>query len=217
MASTSKAQMTVDAPNSEQIEMRESSRPRAMSEGQEQVARTIVEKTVEAATRTTGAAAEVIRDLTRRVADQSQEAVRLGMHAVAGAQAPLVDAGYDHGRRMMETTARISDICHGATQRAADDMQALTGSFYNLALGAQKFQQVYFDLVTRSMDSAFRKRQELFRAKSAVESAEIQRDLYLATTDSMFTGCKTLLEATAQIAHDAIQPLQTRGWVHKQD
>lgn len=165
--------------------------------------------------RTAGAAAEVIRDMTKRIADKSHQAVRLSLNAVAGAQVPLVDAGYEQSRRMVEAAARMTDIGHDGAQRTAEDLQAMIGSYYSLGRGMQRYQHAYLDLLSRSMDSVARKRQEMSKVHSTVDFAEIQRDIYLDSVNSMFAGCMTLLQIAAQISQDAMLPLQERSTLRK--
>lgn len=170
-------------------------------------ARSIGKSTAEAAAHTTDVAADMIR----RVADQGQEAARLGLRAMAGAQAPLAAVSYDQSRRVVEATARVTEVYHAAAQRTADDVQALVGSFANLGRGLQQYQHAYLDLISRSMKSVSHKRQDLFRVNSSVEFAEIQRDIYLDTVNSLLTGSTTLLQIVGQITQGAVQPLQERA------
>lgn len=218
--SSSETKKVHDSQNNNPAEARDphsaGGRLRAVAGENVQDARNVGERTAEAAARTTDAVAEVTRDMTRRVADQGQEAVRLGIRAVAGAHAPLADVSYDQSRHLVETTARVTDIYHDAAQRTADDVHALVGSFSSLGRGLQQYQQAYLGVISRSMENVARKRQDLFRVNSAVEFAEIQRDIYLDTMNSLLTGSTTLLQIMGQIAQDAVRPLQERARAHGQ-
>lgn len=215
MPSTSEAKRSPESHDNGQPEARDPNsvggRLRAVTGQTVQDARDIGQRTAETAARTTDAATDVARDMTRRVADQGQEAVRLGLRAVAGTQAPLAEVSYDQSRRLVEATARVTDIYHDAAQRTAEDVQALVGSFSNLGRGLQQYQHAYLDLVSRSMESVSRKQQDLFRVNSPVEFAEVQRDLYLEVVNTMLTGSTTLLQIVGQITQDAVRPLQERA------
>ncbi len=208
MATAPEAKRAQETQASEQSE---TSRPRVVAAQVAQDIRTASEATVEAGVRTTGAAADVMRDLTRRAADQSQEALRFGLHAVTAAQAPLADVGYDQSRRFVETTARVTDVYFDAVQRTADDVHALVGSCSTFGRGLQQYQHAYLDMLTRSMEGVSRKRQDMYRVKSPVEFAEAQRDMYMTVADDMFKGSAALLQIAGQIAKDAMRPLQQRA------
>lgn len=215
MPNTSEAKKAPESHDSNHPEARDPNsvggRLRAVAGQNAQEARSIGERTANSAAHTTDAAVDVAHDMTRRVADQSEEAVRLGLRAVAGAQAPLADVSYDQSRRLVEATARVTDVYHDAAQRTADDVQALIGAFSNLGRGLQRYQHAYLDLISRSMESVSRKRQDLFRVNSPIEFAEIQRDIYLDAVNSLLTGSTTLLQIVGQITQDAVRPLQERA------
>jgi hypothetical protein len=218
MASASEAKRTAESHDNTHPEARDpdsvGGRLRAVAGQNAQDARNIGERTAEAAARTADTVADVTRDMTQRVADQGREAVRLGLRAVAGAQAPLADVSYDRSRRLVETTARVTDIYHDAAQRTADDVQALVGSFTSLGRGLQQYQHAYLDVLNRSLESVSRKQQDLFRANSPVELAEVQRDIYLDAVNNMLTGSTMLLQIAGQIAQEAVKPLQERARAH---
>jgi hypothetical protein len=169
------------------------------------------ERSAENATRTAGAAAEVIRNLTQRVADQAQA----GLHAVVGVQAPLADVSLSQGRRLMEITTSVTGICHEAARRSGDDMLAVTESFNKLGVGLQTYQRAYLDILSRSTESISLKQNNMMHADSPVKLAEIQRDIYIGIVNSMFAGSTALLQIAGQIAQDAARPLQERALAHK--
>jgi len=170
------------------------------------------ERSAEKATRTAGAAAEVIRNLTQRVADQAQA----GLHAVVGVQAPLADVSLSQGRRLMEITTSVTVICHEAARRSGDDMLAVTESFTKLGVGLQTYQRAYLDVLSRSTEGISLKQNDMMHADSPVKLAEIQRDIYIGIVNSMFAGSTTLLQIAGQIAQDAARPLRERALAHKQ-
>lgn len=183
-----------------------------------QAARQIGEKGADAAKRTvdttadaTRRAAEVAADATQRAADQGREATIAGLRAIAGVQGPLADAGFEQSRRALEVTSGMTDVYRQAAERAADDVCALFDSWMSLGRGLQQWQQAYVDAVRQSVERLSRKRQDLLQTSSPVQFAEVQRDLYVDFVNSTLRGSTTLLQLTAQIAQEAVRPLQERA------
>ncbi|MBV9736503.1 MAG: phasin family protein [Acidisphaera sp.] len=186
------------------------SRLRAATEQTAEQAREIGQRSADAVAETTDA----MVDVTRHAASRSQEAMRLGLRAVAGAHRPLTEATYNQSQRMLQASARVSDLYREAAESAADDVQALIASYSQLGRGMQQLQHACFDLMHRSVERTSSKQQDLLRAGSPVEFAEIQRDLYLDTVDGLFEASTTLLQLAGRIAQEAVRPLQDRGRAH---
>ena len=193
------------------------------SESAPEATRSITENAQDVATGVLGAAnkavevttahAHIAVDVTRHAAGQGQEAIRHGMRAAAGAQARLADISDDHNRPSVEGSARAASIYQGA----AENMQALLGSYANLGRGLARYQRAYLDLLHRSMGSMVHKQQDLLRARSPVQVAEIQRAIYLESVNALFTYRATLLNIAGEIARDTVQPLQERARRRGQD
>jgi hypothetical protein len=177
----------------------------------EKVVRDIIDRSTEAPARTRGATAEIIRELTRRTAEQAEESLRLSIQAAAGAQIPIVDAGYEGGRTLLETTMRVATIHHQAAQRTADDVKALTGSLYALARGAQLWQKACVELANRSMTDITGAQRDLSWASSPVAFAEVQRDVYTGIVNRWFSGYAEWLRIGSEIAQDGLRPLRERS------
>jgi hypothetical protein len=160
-----------------------------------------------AAARATDAIAEAARSTT----EQGQQALDTGIRLMAGAHAPLVDAGYQQSRRVIESSAHITNAYREATERSAEDAQALIAAGSNIGRGLQHWQQACFDLLGQSMERGAQRRQALQQCNSVVEFAQFQRDVYLDMMDGWFTSSTTLLQLAGQIAHDAVRPLQDRA------
>jgi Phasin protein len=126
-------------------------------------------------------------------------------------QVPLADAGLEQGRRVIEATAQVTDVYRDAAERSADDVQALVSSFQTFGRGLQQWQHAYLDLLNQSAERMARKRSELMNARSPVQVAEVQRDLYLDAVNGLFTANTRLLQLGVQIAQDAMRPLQGRA------
>lgn len=185
----------------------EERRPQVAGEEAVQHAREAGQKGAEAVQRTGAAAAEV----ARRAAIQGEEAAALGLRAIAGAQRPIADLGLDQSRRMVEQTARVTEIYRDAAERTSEDVQALMTSLTSLGRGVQNWQHAYLDLLQQGMGRVSQKQQELYRCGSIVEVAAVQRDLYLEGIRNLFTTNTTLLQLAGQIAQDAVRPLQERA------
>ena len=183
----------------DQSDTRDRSRLHAVADQAAEVARQ-----VGGATRRTN---EASADATRRAADQGREATMSGLRAIAGAQ----DAGFEQSRRVVEATARITDVYREASERAAGDVHALFESWTSLGRGLQRWQQAYFDHLEQWVRSVAGKRQDLVRSNSPVALAEVQRDLYVDLVGKTLSASTTLLQVSGQIAHDAVRPLQDRA------
>jgi hypothetical protein len=133
------------------------------------------------------------------------------LRAIAGAQGPLADAGFDQSQRTLEVTTRVTDVYRDAAERAANDLDALIGSWTSLGRGLQRWQHAYFDQLQQFMGSIARRRQELLRSNSPVEFATVQRDLYVDLVKRTLEANATLLQLTGQIAQEAVRPLQERA------
>jgi hypothetical protein len=96
-------------------------------------------------------------------------------------------------------------------------MQALLGSYANLGRGLERYQRAYLDLLHRSVGSMVHRQQDLLRASSPVQFAEIQRAIYLESVNALFTYNATLLNIAGEIARDTVQPLQERTRKRGQD
>lgn len=124
-----------------QIAAAETRTAEIVSESASEATRSVTENAQDVATGVPGAAnraveattghAHVAIDATRHAAGQGQEAIRHGMRAAAGAQAQLADITDDQSRRSVEGSARAANV----HQSAAENMQALLGSYANLGRG----------------------------------------------------------------------------------
>ena len=66
------------------------------------------------------------------------------------------------------------------------------------------------EIVDQSLENAAHKPQDMLRAKSLVELAEVQRDLYLSTINHAVESGSRLLEMAGRTAQEAVRPLQTQ-------
>jgi hypothetical protein len=150
-------------------------------------------------------AVDTLADAARRAVEQDQERVRAGVRAGAEAAATLMDPS-----RAFEAAAHIGDFYQRTMKDTAADMQALQACYMQLGQGFQRMQQVYFDVLQRSLQQARRKPQDLF-FKSPEELAEIQHDLYLDAVAVTLECSTALLRAAGEMVRNAAGPLEARG------
>ena len=86
-----------------------------------------------------------------------------GLRAIADAQGPLTEAGFEQSRRALEITSRVADVYRQAAERAATDVHALFNSWMSLGRGVQRWQQAYADAIRQSFASLADKRHNMLR------------------------------------------------------
>ena len=157
--------------------------------------------------------AEAAVDLSQRAAEQGRDFVQLGMCTAGSINSRLADTGYDGSHHVLEATARAFDIYHRAAESSAEKLQTLFTSWATFGRGVQQMQVAYLQLLDRTLKGASRKPQDLLRAKSVEEFAEIQRDLYIDTVNYALEASSTLLQLAGRVAQDAVPALQTRSLI----
>jgi hypothetical protein len=155
-----------------------------------------------------GAKTNVILDATQRMARQSAEVVRFGIHAVTEVQAPLIEAGENHSRRLVDRISHAADIYYDAAQQTSPNVLALVESFYAFSRGLQKSQNASLTMLRSSMDGIFRKRNNRSEIELPTEFVKIQTDIYLGTLNTLFKGYTTAWQNMAHITQDTLQPLK---------
>jgi len=210
MAVTPEARRPADASERNQNESGPENKPRAILDSAGQTIREVGAKTTESITRTP----ELLTETAKRVSEQSREAAASGFRAIIGVQVPLADAGFEQGRRIIDVTAQVTDVYRDAAERSSDDVQALVSSLQTFGHGVQRWQHAFLDLLNQSAERISRKRGELMSARSPVQVAEVQRDLYLDAVKGLFAANTTLLQLGVQIAQDTMRPLQDRAHGH---
>ena len=155
-----------------------------------------------------GAETNVIRDATQRMARRSAEVIHFGIHAVTKVQAPLIEAGENHSRRLVGHISHATDMYYDAAQQTSPNVLALIQSFYAFSRGMQKTQHASLAMLRSSMDGLCRKREKLSQINSPTEFAKIQSDIYLDTLNTLFKGYTTLWQNMAHITQDTLQPLK---------
>jgi hypothetical protein len=172
---------------------------------------TIVDSTVHAAETTV----DTFGKFAHRTAERGREMTQQGTEAVTEAQASLVDVSYKRSRHFVQEASGVADVYRNGVERTTKDVQALVGVYSSIGRGIQRYQKVSLDLLMHSMHDMAGKRQDLYQAKSPMQFAEAQRDLYIEGVNSMLTGWTTLLQLVGEIARDTVRPLQKRAEAHK--
>jgi len=155
-------------------------------------------------------AAETVTATMQHMIEQGQQVMRGGLHTMAAANEPLINAGHEQGRRVIEAALRIGDTYREAVQRAADDAQALVECQARLGSGLRQWQDACFELCHRTFDATVRKQQGMLQCRSLADAAEMQRDLYADVASDAFNLGTTMLRISARVAQDALRPLQDR-------
>ena len=177
----------------------------------------VVEKSTETTKRVTGTAADATRrpadvaETAQHATDQGREAIVSGLRAMANAQGPLTEAGFEQSRRALEITSQVTDVYRQAAERAANDVHALFDSWMIVGRGVQQWQQAYVDASRQSLESLAAKRQNMLQSDSPVHFAEVQRDLYVDLVSNTVQASTRLLELTGQIVQDSVRPLRERA------
>lgn len=154
--------------------------------------------------------AEAASEIVQQTTAQAEEAMAWGMRTISGLNTPFADAGLEQARKAVETTARVSEAYREAAEHSSEDVKALMAAFSHCGRGVQQWQHACFDLTQQWMKRAADQRSTFMRARTPVELAEAQRDLYLSMVNTMFTANSTLLQLAGRISQDAVRPLEER-------
>lgn len=155
--------------------------------------------------------AEAAAEMSQRAAEQGSNVMWLGMRTAAGMNSRLADSNYDRGHRVLDVTARALDIYREAAESSAEKVQTLFTSWTHLGRGVQQMQVAYLQLLDRALKDASRKPQDLLRAKSVEEFAQIQRDLYIDSVNNALEATSTLLQLAGRVAQRAMPTAQSRS------
>lgn len=157
--------------------------------------------------------AETAADMSQRVAEQGRNVMWLSMRTAAGVNSRFADANYDRGHRALDTAARALDIYRDAAETSAEKVHSLFTSWTQLGRGVQQMQVAYLQLLDRTFRNASRKPQDLMRAKSVEEFAQIQHDLYVDAVNYAFEASSTLMQMAGRVAQDAAPTPPSRALV----
>lgn len=150
-------------------------------------------------------------EVTREAARQGQEALAKGIDVAAEVASPLAEASYDAGSRVVGNSAHITALYREATSDTAEDLQALTTTYYQLGQGLVRLQRAYLDTVQQSFGRAKRQPHELLRCNSMAEFVEVQLDLYKDGVAFVLETNTALLKLAGEVVLNAVQPLEARA------
>ncbi|WP_158258366.1 phasin family protein [Rhodopila globiformis] len=152
--------------------------------------------------------ADAATTISSKVAEQGREAMLMAARTAAGVGGRVADISFGRGHRLLNSTATAMDIYRDASERSAEQVQALFSSYMSLGRGLQQMQHAWFEMVDHSLEHAAHKPQDLLRCRNLIELAEVQRDLYLdSLTYAVETGSR-LLALAGRTAQEAARPLQ---------
>jgi hypothetical protein len=134
----------------------------------------------------------------------------MGERAAADVGEQVMGASYGRSSHMLASATRMGEIYRDAVDSTADRMRGLFACYLTLGRGAQQIQHAMLDHLNRSVGQAAHKPHELLQCKTAVEVAEMQRDLYLDAVNYAMESSRLLLQMTGRAMDDAIRPLQAR-------
>jgi hypothetical protein len=146
--------------------------------------------------------ADAAMEMSQRVAAQGREVMLLGVRAAAGMN------GRNH--RMLGTAARALAVYRDVGEQAGENLQALFSAGMTVSRGMQQFQHACVDLLDHVTEQAAHSPQDLLRARTLEEFAEVQRDLYLDAVTRAVDSSNALLQIMAQTAQTAMRQLQAR-------
>jgi hypothetical protein len=160
-------------------------------------------------TETVAETAQAATNLSSKAAEQSRDAMLMGVRTVAGVGSRVADISFGRSHHYMSTAAQAMDIYRDASERSADRVHALFSSAMVMGRGLQSIQHAWLEMIDHSMENAAHKPQDLLRCKNIVELAEVQRDLYLDAVNHAFESTSRLLDLAGRTAQDAVRPLRS--------
>jgi hypothetical protein len=148
--------------------------------------------------------------ISSRVAEQSRDVLLTAARAAAGVSGRVADINYGRSHDMLNSAVHALDVYRDASERSAERVHALFSSYLTLGRGLQQISHAWLEIVDHSLQKASQKPQDLLRAKTLVEFAEVQRGLYLDTINHAVESGSRLLELAGRAAQDAARPLQNQ-------
>lgn len=161
-------------------------------------------------TETVAETAHAATNMSSKAAEQSREAMMMGVRTAAGVGSRVADINFGRSHHLMASAAHAMDVYRDASERSAEKVQALFSSYMMFGRGLQHMQHAWLEMVDHTMENAVHKPQDLLRCKNIVEVAEVQRDLYIDAINHAFESTSRLLGIAGRTAQDAVRPLQSR-------
>lgn len=159
-------------------------------------------------TETVADTAGAASDLSAKAAEQSREALLIGVRTAADVGCRVADLSFGRGHRWLTSATQAMDTYRDASDRSAECMQALFSSYLTFGRGLQAIQHAWLESADHAIESATHKPRDLLRCKNVVELAEVQRDLYLDALNHAFESTSRLLDIAGRTAQDTVRSLQ---------
>ena len=160
-------------------------------------------------TDTVAETANAATSLSSKAAEQSREAMLMGVRTAAGVGGRVADISFGRGHHLLASATQAMDIYRDASERSSGQVQALFSSYMTFGRGLQHLQHAWLEMVDHTLENASHKPQDLLRCKNLVELAEVQRDLYIDAMNHAFESTSRLFDIGGQIAQQAARPLQS--------
>jgi hypothetical protein len=162
-------------------------------------------------TETVAETAHAAANMSSKAAEQSRDALLMGVRTAAGVGSRVADISFGRGHHLLASAAQAADIYRDASERSAERVQALFSSYMTFGRGLQHMQHALLEMVDHTMENAVHKPQDLLRCKNMIELAEVQRDLYIDAINHAFESTSRLLDIAGRTAQDAVRPLQSHA------
>jgi hypothetical protein len=160
-------------------------------------------------TETVAETANAAANLSSKAAEQSRDALLMGVRTAADVSSKVADMNFGRSRALMSSAAHAMDVYRDASERSADRVQALFSSAVMVGRGLQTMQHAWLEMIDHTLGHAAHKPQDLLRCKTIVEFAEVQRDLYLDAINNAFESTSRMLDLAGRTAQDAVRPLRS--------
>ena len=146
---------------------------------------------------------------TAGAAEQSREALLMGVRSAADVGCRFADISFDRGHHWLTSATQAMDIYRDASDRSAECMQALFSGYLTFGRGLQAIQHAWLESADHALESATHKPRDLLRCKNVIELAEVQRDLYINALNHAFESTSRLLDIAGRTAQDTVRSLQS--------
>jgi uncharacterized protein (DUF1778 family) len=159
-------------------------------------------------TETVADTAGAASNLSSKAAEQSREALLIGVRTAADVGCRVADISFGRGHHWLTSATQAMDIYRDASDRSAECMQALFSSYMTFGRGLQAIQHAWLESADHALESATHKPRDLLRCKNVVELAEVQRDLYVDALNHAVESTSRLLDIAGRTAQDTVRSLQ---------
>jgi uncharacterized protein (DUF1778 family) len=147
--------------------------------------------------------------LSSSAAEQSREALLMGVRTAADVGCRFADISFGRGHHLLSSATQAMDIYRDASDRSAECMQALFAGYLTFGRGLQAIQHAWLESADHAIEAATHKPRDMLRCKNVIELAEVQRDLYIDALNHAFESTSRLLDIAGRTAQDTVRSLQS--------